>query len=654
MQLRFIDRDKRLAASCFGPTLRVWEVATAKEVRRVIDGKTGVYGFALSPDGKTVATRGGEHTVRFWDFLSGKEKRPAGGHRMFVQDIAFASDGKTVATGAAAASVRLWDAATGRPLHRLAGHGNTAARLGFSADGKVLVSWGIDATLCRWSVATGKRLGRFKGVGSPYDMAVLSRDATTLATWGRQDRKIRLWETATGKELRGWKSPQQMVFSLAFAADGRTLASGGADGSVYVWDAADGRELRRLMVLGAMKKPYPTPVYNLAFSPDGRALAASYQALDPRNQEWAWLVKVWETATGGERLVIRPGASAAALVFSPDGRRLAFLPLPTNKAGTWGRVHLWDLEAGKELRRLGQPGGVRSVAFSPSGNLLATGGGDTTTVLWDLAKLVPAPRPEGKRLRARELKALWDDLAGASASRAYQAICGLAAAPRSGVAFLAGRLKQIVPANPARTARLVADLNSRRFAVRARAMRELKALGASAEPALRQALRGKPALEVRQRVESLLKKLALDGERVRTRRALEVLERAGTPQAGRVLKSLAAGPPGTWLTRQAQSCLDRLSRRTEPALARQLQFPSESRKEGLMVVMVQKPRLNTVDGRHFLHVPRGRGEELRLHLASHGINSHLSNPDYLQVERLDLEGDADPEVVQAILDQWEG
>jgi hypothetical protein len=73
-----------------------------------------------------------------------------------------------------------------------------------------------------------------------------------------------------------------------------------------------------------------------------------------------------------------------------------------------------------------------------------------------------------------------------------------------------------------------------------------------------------------------------------------------------------------------------------------------------MVVMVQKPRLYTVDGHHFLHVPRGRGEELRVHLASHGINSHLRNPDYMQVERLDLEEDADPEVVQAILDQWEG
>jgi hypothetical protein len=73
-----------------------------------------------------------------------------------------------------------------------------------------------------------------------------------------------------------------------------------------------------------------------------------------------------------------------------------------------------------------------------------------------------------------------------------------------------------------------------------------------------------------------------------------------------------------------------------------------------MVVMVRSPRLYTVDGHHFIHAPKGRGEELRIHLASHGIKSQVSAPDFLDVERLDLVGDDDPEIVQALLDEWEG
>jgi hypothetical protein len=73
-----------------------------------------------------------------------------------------------------------------------------------------------------------------------------------------------------------------------------------------------------------------------------------------------------------------------------------------------------------------------------------------------------------------------------------------------------------------------------------------------------------------------------------------------------------------------------------------------------MVIMVRSPRLYTVDGHPFIHVPKGRGEELLIHLASHGIESRVSAPDFMDVERLDLKGDVDPEVIQALLDEWEG
>jgi hypothetical protein len=73
-----------------------------------------------------------------------------------------------------------------------------------------------------------------------------------------------------------------------------------------------------------------------------------------------------------------------------------------------------------------------------------------------------------------------------------------------------------------------------------------------------------------------------------------------------------------------------------------------------MVVTVQQPKLFTVDGQHFIHVPSGRGDELREHLAAHGIASRLHDAGHLPVEHLDLDTGADPETVEAILEQWEG
>jgi hypothetical protein len=124
--------------------------------------------------------------------------------------------------------------------------------------------------------------------------------------------------------------------------------------------------------------------------------------------------------------------------------------------------------------------------------------------------------------------------------------------------------KQVRPAEgpaAARLARLIADLDAENFDDRDRATRELAALGDAAEPALRKALEGKPSAEVRQRVEGLLAKLraGTGPEALRRGRAVEVLERAGTPEARRALEVLAKGLPGARLTREAAAALARLA-----------------------------------------------------------------------------------------------
>jgi hypothetical protein len=126
------------------------------------------------------------------------------------------------------------------------------------------------------------------------------------------------------------------------------------------------------------------------------------------------------------------------------------------------------------------------------------------------------------------------------------------------------RLPPAAAPDAKRLADLIADQDSETFARRDAAMKGLADLGELAEPALRAALENGPSLEVRRRLEELLEKLAglgTTGEPLRASRAVEALERIGTPEARQVLTRLAAGAPGAWRTREAKAALDRLAGR---------------------------------------------------------------------------------------------
>src|SRR5207302_336070 len=142
--------------------------------------------------------------------------------------------------------------------------------------------------------------------------------------------------------------------------------------------------------------------------------------------------------------------------------------------------------------------------------------------------------------------ALWADIIGDDADKAFQGILKLARAPRQAVPLLRDHVKPAVPVDPKKVAKLIADLDSEEFEQRSAGAEELEKLGDLAVPALEQVLKGQPTLETRRRVEQLLARLtggALTAEQVRLVRAVEVLERAGTPEARQMLQSLADGAP---------------------------------------------------------------------------------------------------------------
>jgi hypothetical protein len=216
---------------------------------------------------------------------------------------------------------------------------------------------------------------------------------------------------------------------------------------------------------------------------------------------------------------------------------------------------------GKELHRFkGFDAQVTSLAFSPDGRRLVTGLSDSTLLIWDVAAVRSKDRPAA--LDAEGMRCAWDDLAG-DARKAFAARWTLAAASEQAVSLLRERLKPAQAADRERLRRLLADLDSDQFAVREKARQGLTELGELAEPALRQVLVDKPALEVRRRIQALLDNLrgpVTRPELLQSLCAVAVLEDIGTLPARQLLEDLTKGAPEAGLTREAKASLERLSK----------------------------------------------------------------------------------------------
>jgi hypothetical protein len=419
-----------------------------------------------------------------------------------------------------------------------------------SSDGKTVAAI-VDQRLCAWEASTGKELFKVRRPGDWIRSLAFAPDGKALATGSDLKGKvIRLFDVKTGKELPAFGDQEGGMDALVFSADGRLMASCGGDarvGTICIWETASGKKLRT-MTLGDPKADrvglLPERVRSVAFSPDGALLASGSGGFDP-------MLRLWNVATGALLLQVKSANGCLeSVAFSRDGQMIA-------SVGDCGIVELWEVTTGRRRRAwAAHPGRCYTLAFAPDGRRLATGGYDTTIMIWD-AKASPVSAAKG--LSPDHLNRLWADLAGDDAAKAYDAMCALAANPAQSVPFLKKRLPPCPKADKKRVRTLIADLESDQFAVRQAAYNELKGLGEQILDALRQKLAEKPALEVRKRVESLLAAASVVvGDKLRRIRAIEVLEAVASADARLALRVLAGGPDTARESKHARAALRRL------------------------------------------------------------------------------------------------
>jgi WD40 repeat protein len=400
-----------------GETL-LWDPASGRIERRF-----GIGGpFAVSPDGRRLALAQNNAnpalptaSLAVLDLRTGRHRSlqplPVPG---WIVALRFAAGGASIVGRSFDGAVRAWSVESGSIVETFSGQ-SSGLNVAVAA-GRTVVSAAQDGTLAVWDLAGARRLGRTfqwhsASAGCPATPCFVTDRRGSLMAESLADGTVGLADLqrlrAAGT-LPARNGP--LVDSLAFLPDGRTLATGGANGTVTLWDVRKRAVARTLRLHGRVwwaaaspdgkllalqtqapgrsgsrvevrdlrsgnvlyRRVVPNGKGGLQFSADGRLLAA-LGCCDRGST-----IRVWAARSGAELFSPRVDGHALSIAFSPDGRLLA--------AGTEdGKVAFWDAGDGSRVGASVEvaTGGIETLSFSPGGRLFAASSNDGTATIWD-------------------------------------------------------------------------------------------------------------------------------------------------------------------------------------------------------------------------------------------------------------------------------
>ncbi|GAA3626681.1 hypothetical protein GCM10022419_135160 [Nonomuraea rosea] len=396
-----------LLATTSGVGVRLWEVATHRQVGVLAQPGVQPTSLAFNPDGRILATAQDDAVVRLWDVAT---RRPLGtltDPEGDTSTVAFSPDGRLLAGTSRHPDrehgwVRLWDVASREQVGVLAERDGSPTSVSFSPDGRTVASThdgigGIEL----WDVLTHQRIAVLPDHGRGVEQAVFSPNGKLMAS--ASGNRVRLWNVASGKQIgEPLVTALDAVLSVAFSRDGRIVAGAGtpaigqAEGGVHLWDVATGAPL------GSPLTPAGGRVASLSFSPDSRTLAGA--SVDAQS---SGTIRLWDVAVHAQIAppFIDPLGEVRHVAFSPDGRVLAALSTSVGEKYENGdRIRLLDAvtheQSGASLVSPAER--VTSLALSPDGRILATGGAPDsersgTVRLWDMASRTEIAALDGPR-----------------------------------------------------------------------------------------------------------------------------------------------------------------------------------------------------------------------------------------------------------------
>jgi len=355
------DGTRLLTASLAAKTAYLWDVTTGKQLKTFKGHTAAVWGVALSPDARRVATASEDRTVKIWDAATGSVVRTLSGHTNHVRAVTFTPDGARLLSAGLDNTARLWDAATGSQLLSVKGHVNGVYAVACAPSGRRFLTTGGDWQAKLWDAATGRELRVLRGHAN-FVVSAHFHPRGRYAATASFDHTIRIWDTESGKPLGTLQGHRSRVNWARYSPDGTRILSCGHDGAVRLWDPQ--RPVERLGL------PAGGTLRTALFTPDGkRVLTAGW-----------WPGPVIADARTGQTLGALEGHEgyATAAAISADGR----LALTGGHDKT---ARVWNLATRECLRTLaGHAAAVHAVAFTPSATHAVTASEDRTARVWDV------------------------------------------------------------------------------------------------------------------------------------------------------------------------------------------------------------------------------------------------------------------------------
>ncbi len=337
-------------------SLRLWAMPPAPE--RIVTHPDAVRTAIVSADGKRMFTGGADKIVRAWNLPDAKTpERQYSGHTAAVNAVALSADGKFLASAGDDETIRFWNQSNGQQTALIGAHTGPVTSLAFHNSGQVL-SASADGSIKLWQQpGEGKLLAHPGQVAS----AVLSPDGSRLLT-GCSDKQVRLWNLSNGQIERPFAGPSLGVLCVAMNSAGTQVAAGSVDKTLFVWNTADAKEVRKFTLAAA--------VNSVAFSPDGKLLAGGLADNS---------IHIFDLAMGREIKTITGHSGAVhALHFTNKSDHLV-------SASADKSVQIWNIADGKSVIKLEHAGSVRALALNKDGTRIAAGGADKTVKVWTLA-----------------------------------------------------------------------------------------------------------------------------------------------------------------------------------------------------------------------------------------------------------------------------